>query len=69
MKMIASSLVNAFMNPPIMSGQNVRQSQLCASDIIGALALVYMLFLVFAYSKFVHSIYPFIALVIYAVKR
>ena len=67
--MIASSLVNAGMNPPIMSGQNFRQSQLCASDIIGALALVYMLFLVSAYSKFVHSIYRYIAVIIYAVKR
>ncbi|MGC6474555.1 MAG: tricarballylate utilization protein TcuB, partial [Candidatus Puniceispirillaceae bacterium] len=33
------------------------------------LALVYVLFLVLPYSKFVHSIYRSIALVMYAVKR
>jgi citrate/tricarballylate utilization protein len=52
-----------------ISGDALRETGFMGLMLAIHLALVYVLFLVLPYSKFVHSLYRFIALILYSVKR
>ena len=52
-----------------ISGDALRETGFMGLMLAIHLVLVYVLFLVLLYSKFMHSLYRFIALILYSVKR